>query len=484
VGLPPGLTINSAGLISGRATVERIDKVTKAVIPYTVTITATNKLGTTTPIIKNLLVNPLDVGLIGAFTGPVDRNSSLNGNLGGVINFTTSKTGTYSGKLTMGAKTFSFKGALNSVISDPTNPSVTVKVSRGTTLRPLLVSFKLNSAGFVTGPVNPLTRGTITDGRTVAQFDGWRNTWLVTSTNKTPALAYSGYYTMGLDIPLPLQGTATNPTIPQGTGYAAFTVSSSTGKMTVSGRLADGTAFTTATYAGPTGEVLVFKTLYSSKTLGSVVGQLKINQQVALDTADNTLDGTVSWWKPTQAASTSTTGRTYAAGFGPFDLSVTGSRYVAPLKGFPVMDLAPNATTNNAWLNLVEANSEASLPVMPAVAPNPPNPGNPVNSVAVRVDNASKVFPDVLNNPRKVSMTITSSTGLVSFKFSLSQPHPFNGSPSTVARSVAGVGIIVNNGGDKQAWGYFLLPQLPSSFSEKTTATKILSGQAVFEKIP
>jgi autotransporter-associated beta strand protein len=478
VGLPPGLTINSAGLISGRATVERRDKVTKLVIPYTVTITATNKLGTTTPIIKNLVVNPLDVGLIGAFTGPIDRNSSLNGNLGGMINFTTTKTGSYSGSLTMGAKAYPFKGNLNSAISDPTNPSVTVKVSRGTTLRPLLVSFKLNSAGFVTGPVNPLTRGTITDGRTIAQFDGWRNTWLATSTNKTPALAYSGYYTMGLDIPLPLQGTTTNPSIPQGTGYASFTVSSTTGKLTVSGKLADGTAFTTATYVGPTGEVLVYRALYgttATSTRGSVLGKLQIDQVVALDTTDNTLDGTVSWWKVAQPVSTSTAGRTYAAGFGPFDLSVLGSRYLPPLKGFPVLGLAQNATTNNARLNLVEANSEASLPVMT---------GSPANTVAVRVDNASKVFPDVLNNPRKVSMTITPATGLVSFKFSLSQPHPFNGSPATVARAVSGVGMIVRNGTEQQAWGYFMLPQLPSSFSEKTTATPILSGQAVFEKIP
>jgi autotransporter-associated beta strand protein len=478
VGLPPGLTINSAGLISGRATVERRDKVTKLVIPYTVTITATNKLGTTTPIIKNLVVNPLDLGLIGAFTGPIDRNSSLNGNLGGMINFTTTKTGSYSGSLMMGARAYPFKGNLNSAISDPTNPSVTVKVSRGTTLRPLLVSFKLNSAGFVTGPVNPLTRGTITDGRTIAQFDGWRNTWLVTPTNKTPALAYSGYYTMGLDIPLPLQGTTTNPSIPQGTGYASFTVSSTTGKLTVSGKLADGTAFTTATYVGPTGEVLVYRALYgttATSTRGSVLGKLQIDQVVALDTTDNTLDGTVSWWKVAQAVSTSAAGRTYAAGFGPFDLSVLGSRYLPPLKGFPVLGLAQNATTNNARLNLVEANSEASLPVMT---------GSPANTVAVRVDNASKVFPDVLNNPRKVSMTITPATGLVSFKFSLSQPHPFNGSPATVARAVSGVGMIVRNGTEQQAWGYFMLPQLPSSFSEKTTATPILSGQAVFEKIP
>jgi autotransporter-associated beta strand protein len=477
-GLPPGLTINSAGLISGRATVERIDKITKAVIPYTVTITATNKLGTTTPIIKNLLVTPLNTGLIGDFTGPVDRNASLNSNLGGMINFKTTKTGSYSGSLTMGAKAYPFKGNLNSAISDPTNPSVTVKVSRGTTLRPLLVSFKLNSAGFVTGPVNPLTRGTITDGRTIAQFDGWRNTWLVTSTNKTPALAYSGYYTMGLDIPLPLQGTTTNPSIPQGPGYASFTVSSTTGKMTVSGKLADGTAFTTATYVGPTGEVLVYRALYgttATSTRGSVLGKLQIDQVLAADTTDNTLTGTVSWWKVALTPSTTTAGRTYAAGFGPFDLSVVGSRYLPPLKGFPVLGLAPNATTNNARLNLVEANSEASLPVMT---------GSPANTVSVRVDNASKVFPDVLNNPRKVSMTITPATGLVSFKFSLSQPHPFNGTPATIARAVSGVGMIVRNGTEQQAWGYFMLPQLPSSFSEKTTATKILSGQAVFEKIP
>jgi hypothetical protein len=298
---------------------------------------------------------------------------------------------------------------------------------------------------------------------------------LATSSNKTPALAYSGYYTMGLDIPLALQGTATNPSIPQGTGYASFTVSSSTGKLTVSGKLADGTAFTTATYVGPTGEVVVFKTLYSTKALGSVLGKLQIDQEVALDTTDNTLDGTVSWWKVAQPVSTSTAGRTYAAGFGPFDLSVVGSRYLPPLTNFPVMDLAPNATGNNAQLNLMEANSEAALPLMT---------GSPANTVAVRVDNKNKVFPDVLNNPRKVSMTITAKTGLVSFKFTLSQPHPFNGSPATVTRAVSGVGMIVRNGADKQAWGYFLLPQLPSSFSEKTTATKILSGQAVFEKIP
>ena len=467
VGLPTGLTINSAGLISGRATVERRDSA-GVVIPYVVTITATNRLGTTTPIVKNLLVTPLDVGLIGAFTGPVDRNASLNGNLGGIINFTTTKTGTYSGRLTMGAKIYAFKGALNSAISDPTNPSVTVKVSRGTTLRPLLVSFRLNSTGFVTGPTSLLTRGVITDGRTVCEFDGWRNTWLKTKANPTPALAYSGYYTLGLELPLLLQG---NLAIPQGIGYASFTVNSATGTLSVAGRLADGTAFTTATYVGPTGEIAVFRTLYSSKTLGSVLGRLTIDDLVPSDINDNTLAGTVSWWKPAQA------GRAYAAGFGPFDLAAVGSRYNAPVTGTPVMGITPPVAVGqvNAVVELLGANIESALPLATVPA---------ANQTGFSVSTVNRAVADVLNNPRRMTATINSKTGTVTGSVTLSAGHPFGGSPAVITRKFSYFALIVNNGIVQQAWGYYLLPQLPSNAAEKVTATPILSGQAVFERFP
>jgi autotransporter-associated beta strand protein len=467
VGLPTGLTINSAGLISGRATVERRDSA-GVVIPYVVTITATNRLGTTTPIVKNLLVTPLDVGLIGAFTGPVDRNASLNGNLGGIINFTTTKTGTYSGRLTMGAKIYAFKGALNSAISDPTNPSVTVKVSRGTTLRPLLVSFRLNSTGFVTGPTSLLTRGVITDGRTVCELDGWRNTWLKTKANPTPALAYSGYYTLGLELPLLLQG---NVAIPQGIGYASFTVNSATGTLSVAGRLADGTAFTTATYVGPTGEIAVFRTLYSSKTLGSVLGRLTIDDLVPSDINDNTLAGTVSWWKPAQA------GRAYAAGFGPFDLTAVGSRYNAPVTGTPVMGITPPVAVGqvNAVVELLGANIESALPLATVPA---------ANQTGFSVSTVNRAVADVLNNPRRMTATINSKTGTVTGSVTLSAGHPFGGSPAVITRKFSYFALIVNNGIVQQAWGYYLLPQLPSNAAEKVTATPILSGQAVFERFP
>jgi hypothetical protein len=126
-------------------------------------------------------------------------------------------------------------------------------------------------------------------------------------------------------------------------------------------------------------------------------------------------------------------------------------------------------------LSLLEANSEAALPVMT---------GSPPNTVAVRVDNANKVFPAAANNPRNVTMVIKAATGLVTCRFTLSQLHPFNGTPRTIVRAVSGEGVIVRSGTESRAWGFFLLPQLPSSFFEAVTRTPILSGQMVFENLP
>src|SRR5690606_18086458 len=106
------------------------------------------------------------------------------------------------------------------------------------------------------------------------------------------------------------------------------TVSPTTGKLKVTGRLSDGTAFTTATFAGPNGEVLVFRTLYLANARGSVIGEFKIEEGMDVNGPDdNTLQGSLSWWRP---ATPSPTARLYGAGFGPLDLEAVGGRYVAP----------------------------------------------------------------------------------------------------------------------------------------------------------
>ena len=459
-GLPAGLRINSEGQITGAATVDGT---------FNVTITMTNGITPApAPLFATLVIAPINANVIGEFTGPVERHP-LNGNLGGMVSVKTTKNGAYTGRLTMGALGYSFKGALVSGAGGP-NPVATVTISRGRTLPALVMNFALDAATQLVS-VGEIKEITDRLSSNVATFTGWRYTWLKTKVNPTPALVYSGYYTLGLDLPLLLQGTSSNPTIPQGNGYASFTVNSGTGRATVSGRLSDGSAFTTATYVGPTGELLVFRTLYSTKARGSVLGSLVIDDLVPNDLDDNTLAGTVSWFKPAQA------GRTYAAEFGPFDLTAAGSRYVAPVTGTPVMGITPPAVVGqvNALVELLEANVEGALPttLVPAA-----------NQTGFSVSTSNRAVADVVNNPRKVTLVINAKTGAVSGRFTLSQGHPFGGTPAVINRTVSYQAMIVQNGSVQQGWGYFLLPQLPANISEKVTATPILSGQATFQKVP
>jgi hypothetical protein len=424
-----------------------------------ITITASNAIAPPSVVTGlSIVVGDIDTNVIGDFTGPIARHPILNGNLGGVVTLKTAKNGGYSGKLTMGASTYAFKGRLNVATATNATTTITVKRAKLTSVR---LTFALSAA------TQTITVGSITDGVNTTTFNGWRNKWLKTKVDKTPALAYFGYYTLGLELPLLSQG---NVTVPQGTGYASFTVNSGTGKLNVVGKLSDGTAFTTATYVGPTGQVVVFKAIYASKTRGSVVGSLTIDQEAPADINDNTLVGTVSWWKPAQA------GRAYATGFGPLDLDALGSRYNPPAALTPVMTITPPVPAGqiNALVELVEANVESAAPQTTVPA---------ANQTGFSVSTANKAVADPVNNPRKMTLVINAKTGVISGKFTLSAPHPFGGSPAVITRVVSYLGLIINNGSAQQGWGYFLLPQLPSNATEKATATPILSGQAVFEKL-
>jgi autotransporter-associated beta strand protein len=471
-GLPPGLTINSEGLVSGRATAVRFgaDKITP--IAYLVRITASNSVGSDFVADRELLVQPLPGGVVGVFTGRVARAPALtppatgfigtNFGLGGRIDVTTTTRGTYSGKLLLGATTYSFKGALNTNALSPNQSTATTTIARSK-MTPLTLSFTLDAVD------NLLKLGSVTDGATTAAIDGWRSTWVKTSLVPLPASAYQGYYTFALDIPNSLNGTATHPNIPQGTGYGSFTVAGATGKLSVAGRLSDGTSYTSATFVGPTGQILIFRTLYAANARGSVLGQLNVTLGGSNDL--NTLAGTVNWWRP---ATPGTSGRTYAAGFDPMDLTGVGSRYTPPVSPNVVMNingLLP-ANTANSRVNLVEANVESALPVPSFVDFNV----NPTHKALA-----------VSSNGRGVTLTITPRTGVITGGFRLSQAHPDavnGGTPAVINRTVSYLGLIVKDGLGEQGIGYFMLPQLPTSAAQSNTRTPILSGQVTFTKLP
>lgn len=471
-GLPPGLTINSEGLVSGRATAVRFgpDKITP--IAYLVRITASNSVGSDFVADRELLVQPLPGGVVGVFTGRVARAPALtppvtgfvgtNFGLGGRIDVTTTTKGTYSGKLLLGATTYSFKGALNTNALSPNQSTATTTIARSKTT-PLTLSFTLDAVD------NLLKLGSVTDGTTTAAIDGWRSTWVKTSLVPLPASAYQGYYTFGLDIPNSLNGTATHPNIPQGMGYGSFTVAGATGKLSVAGRLSDGTSYTSATFVGPTGQILIFRTLYAANARGSVLGQLNVTLGGSNDL--NTLAGTVNWWRP---ATPGTSGRTYAAGFDPMDLTGVGSRYTPPVSPNVVMNingLLP-ANTANSRVNLVEANVESALPVPSFVDFNV----NPTHKALA-----------VSSNGRGLTLRITPKTGVVTGGFRLSEAHPDvanGGTPALISRSVSYFGLIVKDGLGEQGIGYFMLPQLPTSAAQSNARTPILSGQVTFTKLP
>lgn len=368
----------------------------------------------------------------------------------------------------MGAVGYPFKGKLNVASAANATTTVTVKRARLTAVR---LTFALS------GTTQTITVGSITDGVNTVGFDGWRYVWAPVKGQPPTAAALGGYYTMAVGLPVgsPLIGTTANENIPQGNGFASFTVNPNNGRLSVAGKLADGTAFTTATYAGPHGQVVIFRTLYAANARGSVLGSVTIDDLNDSNSNNNTVSGGVTWLRP---ATPATTARLYRAGFGPLDLDVVGSRYVAPLAtdlNPRVLGLASTAIgTPNAVVELTEGRVEGQLPLMNSMDAL-------VNEISVRVDDKNKALATSAN-PRNVTLVINSKTGAISGKFTLDVPTPVR-----VKRVVSYFGMIVGDGATPnpvvQGQGYFLLPRLPASALEKPTATSILSGLVIFDKL-
>jgi hypothetical protein len=219
--------------------------------------------------------------------------------------------------------------------------------------------------------------------------------------------------------------------------------------LTIAGKLSDGSAITMATFAGPTGQMLLFRPLYGTKlpVMGSILGTLDITPGVT--PVDNTVsDVDLTWLRP---ANTATANRLYRSGFpsnsaipSVLSASVTGARYVAPTKPNPrVMGLSDGA--NEIEVLLTEAGVATALPAMPVVKAN--------------VSTTNKVTFSTTPNPntRKVSLTFVGSTGAFNGKFTLVEPNPVVPT-ATVTRTVSYLGMIVKNKGE----GYFILNQLPA----------------------
>jgi photosystem II stability/assembly factor-like uncharacterized protein len=460
--LPTGLVCNSiTGVISGRPAVAiTSDRL------YNVTFTVSNARGSVTKK-ATLLLKPMAPGSLGTFTGPIAR-SALNTGLGGKFDLTSSSAGSFTGKVTLGATAHSFSGKWTTDLSGGNAPTAMVTILRKSPLPPLNVSFKSDAASHV------LTLGLVDDGLAPASFTAWKKRWgtALSVAEKANLDTYRGYYTFGMEAPVPVVSPPTTPSEvhPQGISYGAFTVGS-TGSLTIAGRTADHTAYTAATFCGPDGQVLLFKTLYSNK--GSLLGTLDIDQGTAAFVppyGDNTLSGTVSWNRPV------TTTTVYRSGFGPIDLNAVGGRYVPPPAGTLLFGVTDDGVTNNSKLLFTAGGINGTSTDMVGTISSP--------DAALRIKSTGGVaLPSP--NARSLTLTYSKTTGIFSGKFSLLDVNP--AVPGTnITRTPLYYGIIHRqSSGDSLGQGYYLLRRRPDAASSQTiTTTDQLSGKVIFQKSP
>ena len=445
-GLPAGLTLHkTTGFISGVPNVSLT-----AARDYLITLTVSNAKGKTTAKAK-LTLHPLPPNTTGSYSGAIARVAGFYDNLGGRIDLTIAANASYSGKLTLGGTVLSFRGTLRSVLGDA-QPTADIRIPRRN-LTELRLTFTVDT------PNHRLLNAKVEDTGNpllTALIAAWRNRWgtLMPDLEAAALQALVGRFNGALFVP-----DAPSETLPQGNGYLSFAVTSK-GQASISGRLADSTAFTCSTFVGPLGEVLCYRALYSNK--GSVSGHLICMAGTPGATppfSDSDLDGiTMHWSRPAQNS------RTYRNGFSATPLVVEGGRYLAPDRFSPPMERLDDGFTNNASIVFLEGGIEDTFTA----------PGIPV-----RLQAGGKVaLPPSTNNPRKTKLSIVTSTGLYSGSFSLLDTNP--AVPGTnFTRTSTYRGQLVRVGGVLRGYGHFLLAKRPAvSSTEKPTTTDILSGQA------
>lgn len=418
--LPPGLKLDTAtGKISGTPT--------KAG-DWTVKIKAFNANGASEEKSDTIHIDPVPTDFLGSYQALVSR-TALGDQHGGQVDLTVTSAGSYSGKVTLGTTVYQISGgdlqvgvgynSLNTVLAKKTGkPSLTL-------------TFSINT-------MTNLLTGSVTDGTSSATVDGWRNKWSIA----TPATDYEGLFNFRMTPPVLPPNDFTHPT---GFSYGSFKPSATTGKLTVAGRLADGTSFSSAGLLGPEGEVAFYK---GFTTITSVQGLLDIAPVgVAPAYLDSSVNGTATWLRKPQ---TSASIRSYAAGFNTISMAAAGFEYTPPVSGQNALDLS--TTDILVSLTFTEGADVTTVP-----------------DTGAMMNTAQKVTPVAPNNG-KVSLTVTASTGLVSGSFKQTD--------GSSTRTAPFYGLIIRQGTmTGKAYGFFNLYRLPPP-----TLSPQISGKFQMEK--
>jgi YD repeat-containing protein len=364
--------------------------------------------------------------LAGKAQARIAASAITGGEIGGWLDLTVSQTGGFTGKLTLGSKKYTVKGQFDSQFG-----TASVVVDRPEPLTDLTLNLVLWLEGSMRGALT----GSLQEGATTAALDGIVSPWGPANRATVFSGARGATYNVALMIDAAING---NDAYPQGAGYftAKFTTA---GGVQLAGRLADGTAFSGATTVARTGDAPVFIPLYGAK--GVLNGELQASDAGSVDRlADNTLAGTVTWQHP------AIPGALYPAGFpAPMTLHVMGGVYIAPARGFRVLDLGNGATHSAVELSLLLGG------VSPSIDSN----------VIISTGNTVTAF---MPNNNTLALTFNATAGLFTGRFTVPSP----------ARTTTFQGMLVpaSAAGLSFGAGYFLLPG-------PTPSSPTLSGRAL-----
>lgn len=440
--IPPGMKINH--------TVGRLEGIPTKYGSYPLKIGASNAAGKSPTFLEFTIdVQALDPGAVGTFHGFSARSTTAYvgkyPRLGGRVSITTTSAGFATGKITEGNVTRSFTGRLACSNADPKHPVLDAPL-RNSPFR-LTTTWKTD----VSNNSTHTTSGKLHYGPSETPVECWGRVW--SSGNKASAYkALHSYAVQNLDI----EGA-------QGFGFGSFKVSETSGDFTASGRLADHTAVTSSSFVGPSGQILLYNSLYGGR--GSFLATATIIPGTSAP-ADNRVTGSGCWLKPSPLPFSTDT--IYKDGFGPVDLTVFGGTYRTPDAGDLVMGLSPPAVPNgyNARFDFTNGGLDTESKEFHQTARvYCPTSTSRSNLVSLPPFNAN-ASPNP--NPNRVTITVfTASSGRFSGSFTIP------GATSTLNRRAPFHGQIVRTGASYAGYGCFLLPKVPTGNQTVNTAPKL-----------
>lgn len=425
-GVPSGMKFNTlTGELSGRPT---------RAGTFTIKVYATNAAGRSPTVDYTVTVEELPIEVVNVFRGVVLANAVLNQDLGGSITLTVGKSGSYSGTLVLGGKSYSLRGLL---VGQPGRAKPTGSVTiRRTGLPSLVVGFEID-------PNLSTMAGSVVAGPDTVLWTAQSANW---NARTNPATAR--YFTVGLG----------NGGVMPGKGFMTLTVATS-GSVRMVGRTGEARPFTVSTVLSRTGEVAVFARTDSTRS--SVHGWLTATDN---SYSGPFVAGSLAWRRLVQPVGT----RLYAGGFSG-TLTVNGSAFVKPGVGAILMGLtAPVLPTDR------NAKVVFSGPVVTAAA----LAASLGDTRFTLTDKHKAVFAAAksVDNAASVKLSVSSTTGLVSGSFVASDVVP----PSTkpLLRTVLFYGVVLGT----TAEGCFVMPELPDAMAvppTKSTTSPIVSGGVV-----